>query len=145
MSDLSAPEPVVKWSEEWWANAKPEVQAHRCTAHRKNGDRCKRAAISGGRVCTHHGGKAPPAQRAARRRLEEATDRMARELLGIATSAESESVRLQAIRDALDRGGVTAKTAVELSAKPREPWEDVFDGIATTTRAESRRPARPDR
>ena len=84
MSDLSAPEPVVKWSEEWWANAKPEVQAHRCTAHRKNGDRCKRAAIQGGRVCTHHGGNAPAVKAKARQRIEDAADRMARELLKMA-------------------------------------------------------------
>jgi len=56
MTDLSAHQPVVKWSEQWWDNAKPEVRAHRCAAHRKNGDRCKRAAINRGRVCTHHGG-----------------------------------------------------------------------------------------
>ena len=84
MSDLSAPEPVVKWSEEWWANAKPVVQAHRCTAHRKNGERWKRAAIQGGQVCTHHGGNAPAVKAKARQRLEDAADRMARELLKMA-------------------------------------------------------------
>ena len=86
-------------------------------------------------------GRVPQTQRKARQRLEEATDRMARELLGIATSAESESVRLQAIRDALDRGGVTAKAAVELSAQPLKPYEEILRdmaGIATITRAESR-------
>jgi hypothetical protein len=46
-ADLSSSGPIVKWSEEWWANAKPEVAAHRCIAHRKNGDRCKRVAIVG--------------------------------------------------------------------------------------------------
>ena len=68
MRDLSTSEPVVKWSEQWWAHAKPEVAAHRCTAHRKNGDRCKRAAIDGGRVCTHHGGNAPAVKAKARQR-----------------------------------------------------------------------------
>jgi hypothetical protein len=48
---------------------------------------------------------------------------MERELLGIATSAESESVRLAAIRDAFDRGGLGAKAEIELSAKPKEPWQ----------------------
>ena len=38
LTDLSSPEPVVKWSEAWWENAKPEVRAHRCKAHRKNGE-----------------------------------------------------------------------------------------------------------
>ncbi len=69
---------------------------------------------------------------------------MARELLGIATGAESESVRLAAVRDALDRGGVTAKSAVELSAtREPAPWEEImteiaFDGIAQITQEESR-------
>ena len=142
MNDLSAIERVVKWSEQWWANAKPEVQAHRCTAHRKSGDRCKRAAIMGGRVCTHHGGKAPQTQAKAQRRLAESADRMARELLGMATDPNvSDAVKLAAIRDALDRGGVTAKTAVELSAQPLKPYEEILRdmaGIATITRAESR-------
>jgi hypothetical protein len=131
-TDLSASEPIgiVKWSEEWWANAKPEVQAHRCTAHRKNGDRCKRAACSGGRVCTHHGGAAKQCVRAARVRLQNAADKMARELLGMATDPNvSDSVKLAAIRDALDRAGLKPVTAVDIEVSTK-PWESVMEGIS---------------
>jgi hypothetical protein len=68
---------------------------------------------------------------------------MAMELLGIATGAESESIRFAAIRDALDRGGgTTVKAALEVSAtsEPR-PYEEMLMGIgeiAKLTRAESR-------
>ncbi len=139
MSDLSTSEPVVKWSEQWWANAKPETQAHRCAAHRKNGDRCKRAAIKGGRVCPHHGGNAPAVKAKARQRLEEAADRMARELLKMAIDESvSDAVKLAAIRDALDRAGLSAKTAVSVEVG-RRPFEEIFDDIAGGSRAESRR------
>jgi hypothetical protein len=139
MTDLSAPGPVVKWSEQWWANAKPEVRAHGCTAHRKNGDRCKRAAIQGGRVCTHHGGSAPAVKARARQRIEDAADRMARELLMMAVDENvSDAVKLAAIRDALDRAGLSARTAVSVEVGSR-PFEQIFDGIASGSRAESRR------
>lgn len=45
----------------------------RCTAHTKASggqNRCKRAAIPGGTVCTKHGGGAPQVRNAANRRLQ---------------------------------------------------------------------------
>src|SRR6478609_10154338 len=140
MTDLSTPGPGVKWSEQWWANAKPEVRAHRCTAHRKTGDRCKRAAINGGRVCRSHGGAAPQVKAKARQRIEEAADRMARELLKMATDDNvADSVKLAAIRDALDRAGLAARTAVSVEVGPPKPYEAVFDSIEAGSRAEYRR------
>jgi hypothetical protein len=54
----------------------------------------------------------------------------------------SDNVALAAIRDALDRAGVSAKQALELSATTEpKPYDDLLAdiaGIATITRAESR-------
>jgi hypothetical protein len=81
-------------------------------------------------VCDFHGAKAPQVKRKARERLEEAADRLARELLRMATDpAVPESVRLSAIKDALDRGGVSAKTAVEVEVGLPKPWELIMDGV----------------
>ena len=54
----------------------------------------------------------------------------------------SESVRLSAIKDALDRGGVSAKSAVEIEVGPPTPYEQILDGLAEIaggSRAEFRR------
>src|SRR4029079_17373764 len=139
MTDLSTPGPVVRWSEEWWANAKPEVRAHRCTAHRKNGDRCKRAAIQGGRVCTQHGGSARPSK------PRPANDSKTPPIRWPASCSRwpldenvSDAVKLAAIRDALDRAGLSARTAVSVEIG-RRPFEQIFDQIYSGSRAESRR------
>jgi hypothetical protein len=93
----------------------------------------------GANVCHVHGGAAPQVQAAARRRLQQATDALAAKLLGIALDdGTSEAVRLAAIRDALDRGGVNAKAAFEVSLAP---YEQVLAGLADVAhipRAESR-------
>jgi hypothetical protein len=136
MSDPSGTAPIERWA----GSKHPE---RRCTAHRKNGDQCKNAARRGTNVCDFHGAKAPQVKRKARERLEEATDRLARELLKMATDPNiSESVRLSAIKDALDRGGVSAKSAVEVEVGPPKPWEQIMDGLAMVesgSRAQFRR------
>ena len=111
------------YSEDWWDEHNNE---NRCGAHRKNGERCLKIAIRGARVCRFHGGAAGHVKRKARERLELAADRMARELLGMATGAESEAVKLNAIRDALDRSGLGAKTAVSVEVRP---WEQLMGDI----------------
>jgi hypothetical protein len=87
-------------------------------------------------VCRTHGGAAPQVRRKAKERLELAADRMARELLGMATGAESEAVKLNAIRDALDRAGLGAKTEVSVEVKPWEQLMGDIAGVATISRAE---------
>ncbi|WP_104151131.1 HGGxSTG domain-containing protein [Mycobacterium intracellulare] len=111
----------------------------RCVAHKKNGEQCKNAAIKGATVCRYHGGAAPHVKRAARARLENAADLMAKQLLGIALTAEGEAVKLAAIRDALDRAGLKPPAEVVLSQGETKPYEDLFDDIAGGSRAESRR------
>ncbi|NOQ62529.1 hypothetical protein [Mycolicibacterium fortuitum] len=125
---------IKRWSEAWWA-ARPQVQ--RCNGHRRNGNRCQKPAMNGATVCHTHGGATRHVQRKARQRLDDAADRMARQLLKIAESADSESVRLAAVRDALDRAGLKAPTQVDLEVGPK-PFEQIMAGMAHMTRAESR-------
>lgn len=68
----------------------------RCTARaNRTGERCRRAAIAGGRVCPTHGGRAPAVkQRAAQRvALQQATD-----LLGDGVTADPLQVLAAAVR-----------------------------------------------
>lgn len=88
---------------------------NRCTAHRKNGDQCKNAAIKGGNVCRVHGGSAPQVKAAALRRIQEAADPIAAEMIRLAQQAESETARIQAGRDLLDRAGLKPADKHEVS------------------------------
>jgi len=115
--------------------------ARRCTARKKTGEQCRKWAIKGGTVCTHHGGRAPQTKAKARQRIEEAADPMAVLLIKIAMDENAPyAVRLAAIRDVLDRAGLGAKQAMEVGIE-LQPWEELlrdvtFDGVARITRAE---------
>ncbi|BDH56579.1 hypothetical protein MTP03_15180 [Tsukamurella sp. PLM1] len=76
----------------------------------------------------------------ARVRLEMAADRMAKELLKIAVSDDApDTVKLNAIKDALDRAGLSAKTAVEVEVGPSKAFEDVLGAVLSGgSRAASR-------
>jgi hypothetical protein len=112
---------------DWSSYSRPE---RRCTAHSsRTGDQCKNVAILGHNVCRYHGGAAKQVKQAARTRLENAADLMAKELLGIALTADTESVKLAAVRDALDRAGLKAPSEVVLSQGEPKAYETVFDSI----------------
>lgn len=90
-------------------------------------------------MCRAHGGAAKQCREKAQRRLAEATDTMARALLKMATDDNvADSVKLTAIRDALDRGGVVAKTAVEVGVSVK-PFEAIIDRLESSSRSEFRR------
>ncbi|QLL06669.1 hypothetical protein [Mycobacterium vicinigordonae] len=112
-----------------WANS--AVPQRRCKAHKKDGSQCSNPAIRGGTVCRFHGGAAKHVKRAARARLENAADRMAKELLGMAIDPDiSSAVKLAGIRDALDRAGLKAPNEVVLS-QGTAPYEEIFDSIVS--------------
>ena len=97
------------------------------------GGDCRRSRVY------HHSGNAPAVKAKARQRIEDAADRMARELLKMAVDENvSDAVNLAAIRDALDRAGLSARTAVSVEVG-RRPFEEIFDAISGVSREASRR------
>jgi hypothetical protein len=118
----------------------------KCKAHTSDGSRCKNPPIRGATVCRMHGGGAPAVKEAARNRLAMAADGLMQTLLKIAASAESEAVRLAAVKDALDRAGFGAAHMVKLAAV--QPWEDfladvidddIFEDVPATRRQRKQR------
>jgi hypothetical protein len=122
-------------SENWWPEHDNE---NRCVAHRKNAEQCLKAAIRGGNVCRFHGGAAGHVRRKARERLELAADEWPANCSAWPPVAESEAVKLNAIRDALDRSGLGAKTEVSVEVKPWEQLMGDIAGVVTISRAEHR-------
>jgi len=120
--------------------SKSPVPNRQCVAHKKTGDRCKNAALSGAKVCKFHGGAAKHVRNAARARLANAADRMAKELLNMATDDNvSDAVKLNAIRDALDRAGLKPGVEVEITTKPIDQILDGLEGIEGGSRDAFRR------
>ncbi|MCZ4550095.1 hypothetical protein [Gordonia rubripertincta] len=132
----------------WGDGRKPDPNRI-CSAHRTNGKPCRKTALRGTQppLCVSHGAGAPAVRRKARVRLEMAADRMAKELLGIAIDSDTPpAVKLAAIRDSLDRAGLSAKTAVEVEVGPTKAFESILASMVSGgSRAESRsRRGEPD-
>ena len=103
----------------------------KCKAHKKDGTPCGRWPVKGATVCPKHGGSAPQVRRKAQERLLEAADSLMAALLKIAQSAESESVRLAAIKDALDRAGFAPAQMIKLGIGQDDPWGDMLAELMT--------------
>ena len=68
-----------------------------CTAKaNRTGERCRRDAIKGGRVCISHGGKAPQVKKAAARRFAEASDLTLEKFVGAVNDDEVKPEHLMA-------------------------------------------------
>ena len=71
-------------------------------------------------------------------RVEMASNRLMGKLIEFAFDDDKPAhVQLEAIKDSLNRAGLKPREQVELG--PIKQYEEIFDDIATTTRAESRR------
>ncbi|VEG57092.1 Uncharacterised protein [Mycolicibacterium aurum] len=109
----------------------------RCNGTNAQGEQCRNFAIKGGRVCKFHGGATRHVKEAARIRVEMASDRLMGKLIEIAyDDARPASVQLDAIKDSLNRAGLTKPTQIEVGPAPHE---EIFTDIFSGTRAESRR------
>ena len=88
----------------------------RCSATSKGkGERCRRAAIPGGTVCTYHGGKAPQVIEKARQRLLEGTDPAAALLTEqVKNKKLAASDRRLAAIAILDRAGLAPRFSANL-------------------------------
>lgn len=118
-------EPTQQNGRDWSKYGAPE---RRCIRIKRSGEQCKNAAIKGSTVCMYHGGAAKHVRESARARLENASDRLAKELLGMAIDPNmTPQVKLAAIRDALDRGGLKPPTTVEIG--PTKPHEEISADI----------------
>lgn len=95
------------------------IEERRCRAHSsRTGEQCKHAAIHGGTVCRSHGGAAPQVKLAAEARIQALVDPAITRLAYLIDDADSDAVRLSAVKDALDRAGF----------KPTEKRETKVEG-----------------
>jgi hypothetical protein len=109
-----------------------------CTAKRTDGEPCRRYAVKGSTVCRVHGGAAKQTVNKARIRLQNASFQMAQQLLNMATDENvSDAVKLKAITEALDRGGLAVKSTVDVDISIK-PYESIFEQMEGGSRAAHR-------
>ncbi|MBG6238209.1 hypothetical protein IWX78_001164 [Mycetocola sp. CAN_C7] len=103
---------------------------NRCTAHKKNGDQCKKSAIRGGRVCRSHGGAAPQVRARAERRILEASDKAASLLVEMMSDKKTApALKIKVAQDLLDRAGISGRQALDISVSEKPKWEMVAEDI----------------
>lgn len=103
----------------------------RCVAHKKDGQRCKKAAIRGGKVCRSHGGAAKQVQRAARERFNDSIDPMLNAMAQMAKEIEDGTIspedRRFFMKFVADRTGFVPGKAVNVEGPAR--WEGIITHV----------------
>lgn len=96
-----------------------------CTATAKStGNQCKRDAIKGGTVCYVHGGSAGQVKEKAQERLDELAEPAIVELGRIIEDDEaSDSDKIKACKDVLDRAGYPKTERKEFTGEDGEPMQ----------------------
>ena len=92
----------------------PETGQPRCTAHSRNGERCKQPPVPGATVCRFHGGSAPQVRKRAALRLMELIDPAIATLAREMVNATDSSDRQRAANSILDRAGVPRKQSISV-------------------------------
>jgi hypothetical protein len=106
------------------------LKAVQCKAHARSGAQCGKPAEPGARVCRFHGGRAPQVLAAARRRLLMAADPATARLIEIALSKRTKDCdAIVAIREVLNRSGLTAEPASGAGTETGQVLWDEFCAI----------------
>lgn len=110
----------------------------RCTADAKNKlrdgaepgspeARCSNAPPKGATTCRFHGSRAPQVERARRLRLQELADPAIAQLARLLASAESETVKIRAVENVLDRTGYVRRTEIDVAEAKERLLERLLD------------------
>lgn len=117
----------------------------RCTATaRRTGNRCRRAAIKGGTVCTVHGGNLPQVRRAAKDRLLELVDPALASLHKVLSDPSAEdAVKVRAALGILDRTGFGPGHKIQVDGPDKfgEMLRDAMGGVDRDLSPAAERPA----
>lgn len=116
----------VTHSEEWWAMLAEPTDV-RCEANYKAGGRCRRVAVVGTTVCSHHGGSAPQVRQVAAARIGNAADEMVKRLHSMLDDpAVVPRDKIKIAQDMLDRAGLNATEKHIIGVGQVDPVEALF-------------------
>jgi hypothetical protein len=101
------------------------LRSQRCSAHNRRGNPCGRWAITGDTVCPTHGGSIGHVREHAQQRLMAMVHPALDALRKLIDEADSDSVRISAIRDILDRTGL--KPALQVQAEQEVTIRVVYE------------------
>jgi hypothetical protein len=113
-------------------------QARKCKGHRRDGEPCGNYAMTGGLVCTMHGGKSPQALAAAERRVteEKAQALAARFVIPVRTTAR------EALTEELGRVTALVAWLDERCAELRDRGELAWGQVSRTVQGDAQGGAR---